>query len=47
MTDELLSLLVELHNLIAERVHRSPTLRVVLGPRVLACLKRIENVATQ
>lgn len=37
--------LVELHNAVAERVHRSPTLRLLVGSRVLALLKRIEVIA--
>lgn len=45
MTPALLVHLVELHNLIAERVHRSPTLRLLVGPAVLACLRRIEKEA--
>ncbi|MBK6920541.1 MAG: hypothetical protein IPH07_24285 [Deltaproteobacteria bacterium] len=43
MTPEQLALVVELHNRIAELARRSPTLRVVLGPRVLALLQRIKE----
>jgi hypothetical protein len=46
VTPALLSLLIDLHNLIAERVHRSPTLRLIIGPAVLACLRRIEKEST-
>ena len=45
MTLEQLEPVIELHNRVADLAKRSPTLRVVLGKRVLALLQRIETLA--
>lgn len=47
MTRRQLEILIELHDRIATLVHRSPTMRVLVGPRVLALLQQIRQTRTE
>lgn len=41
MTDALADALIELHDAVARRLHESPTLRLMAGPRITHALARV------
>lgn len=45
MTDDLAAALVELHDAIVQRLHESPTLRLMAGPRIVHALARVRALA--
>ncbi len=47
MSPELICALVMLQNAVTERVHASPTLRLMMGPQVLSTLREIERLARE